>query len=108
MQTIDQNTAENFMQIAQLRARIDGHDEDIARHERHLTKLDDAVATLREGLARVATKDDIIDLRTDISQTYAEQMRDAHNSIPVKFTAWVTAGMFVIAAVTLFLGMHHG
>jgi hypothetical protein len=94
--------------IAELRAKVQGHDEDIARHDRHLAKLDEAVAVLREGFARVATKEDIGELRKDISMTFYEQLKDAHNSVPGKFAAACGLGMLLIALVSLVLGIHHG
>ena len=96
------------MAIAELRARVDGHDEALARHERHLAKLDETIVTLREGFMTVATKNDISDLRKDINEQVQRNMRDAHNSIPARFAAVCGAGMFLIALVTLFLNVRHG
>lgn len=91
------------MAIAELRARIGNHDDILERHERHLAKLDETVIMLREGLATVAKKDDIADLRRDISDRFDKRMTDAHNSIPAKFAAVCAAGMFILAAITLSL-----
>lgn len=99
---------DHTMAIAELRARVDGHDEAIARHERHLLKLDETIVTLREGFMTVATKNDISDLRKDINEQVQRNMRDAHNSIPARFAAVCGAGMFLIALVTLFLNVRHG
>jgi predicted nucleic acid-binding Zn-ribbon protein len=99
--------AENRQAIAEVRARVDGHDEDIARHERHIAKLDEAVILLREGMARVATKDDISGLRRDLDERHATQLTQAQNSIPGKIGILLTGGSLVVMLITLFLN-HHG
>lgn len=100
---------ENAEALAEVRARVDGHDEDIARHERHIAKLDDAVVMLRETIGRVATKDDIADLRKDISSKFDKQLVDAQNSVPGKVAVVFTAGMFLIALVELVVNVvRHG
>lgn len=97
------------MAIAEIRARLSGHDDILERHERHLAKLDETVIMLREGLMTVAKKDDISDLRRDINDKFDKRLNDAHNSIPAKFAAVCAAGMFLLAAITLALNVvRHG
>ena len=100
---------DNDMAIAELRARVDGHDEAIARHENRLTRIDETIVMLRECFASVSTKDDIAELRKDIGDKFDKRLTDAHNSIPAKFAAVCAGGMFLLAAITLALNMaHHG
>jgi predicted nucleic acid-binding Zn-ribbon protein len=93
--------------IAELRMRVNGHDDDIARHEKHIAKLDEAVTVLREGMARVATKDDISGLRRDLDERHAKQLTQAQDSIPGKIGLLLTGGSLVVMLITLFLN-HHG
>lgn len=103
------STENHAIMIAELKLRVDGHDEALARHEKHLAKLDETVIFLREGLMTVATKNDIAELRKDIGDRFDKRLVDAHNSIPAKFAAVCAGGMFLIAAVTLALNMvRHG
>lgn len=95
------------MAIAELKARVDGHDEAIERHERHLIKLDETCAVLREGLGRVATKEDVLGLRADIAEQFTEGLRDAHKSIPDRVAVVFAGGMFLIAIITLVVSLVH-
>lgn len=95
------------MMIAELRARADATDDAIEKLDQRVTRHDEIIATLREAVAKVATKDDIADLRKDISETYAEQMRDAHNSIPTKIGLLIAAGSLLVTLIALFFP-HHG
>jgi chromosome segregation ATPase len=97
---------EHAVAIAELRARIEGHDESIDRHEVNISKLNETVGVLREAVAKVATKDDILGLSRNIDEKYNTQLRDAHNSIPTKIGLWLTAGSVLVAVIALFL--HHG
>ena len=99
---------EHAVQIAELRARIDGHDETLNRHERHIAKLDEAISALREHAARVATKDDIGALRKDFSDKFDQRLAEAHNSIPGKVAVLFGGGMFVIALIGLVVNLMHG
>lgn len=99
---------ENAQAIAEVRARVDGHDDDIARHERHISKLDDAITMLRETIGRVATKDDIADLRKDVSDRFDKRAEDAHNSIPTKLAAWFGGVMVILTLLEFALGHLHG
>lgn len=93
--------------IAELRARIDGHDEAIERHERHIAKLDETVTVLREAYGKVATTADINGLRDDIANKFDSQLRDAQRSIPEKVAVVFSGGMFLIAIITLFVSLVH-
>lgn len=100
---------EQVKALAELRARIDGHDEDIARHDSMISKLNEAVTVLREAVAKVATKDDILKLSQNIDDKFSTQLRDAHNSIPAKLGVILTGGSVLVALITLILSFaRHG
>ena len=99
---MDQN-----MMIAELRARADATDDAIEKLDARVTRHDEIIASLREAVAKVATKDDIADLRKDINETYATQMRDAHNSIPAKIGLLIAAAGVLVPIAALFIA-HHG
>lgn len=90
-------------QIAEIKVRVDGHDEDIARIDDTVKRHDELISGLREALGRVATKDDILGMERTISQTHAKQMSDALNSVPGKIAAIFTGGGFLVALVALIL-----
>ncbi|RKP56353.1 hypothetical protein [Pararobbsia silviterrae] len=92
--------------IAEIKAAIRAHDESIERHDQHIAKLDETVATLREAYGRVATKDDILELRTHIGEKFDKQLTDAQNAVPGKYAAIFTGGAVVIAVIELFLRVH--
>lgn len=95
------------MAIAELRARQDATDNAIERLDERVTRHDEIISSLREAVAKVATKDDISELRKDINDTYATQMRDAHNSIPTKIGLLISAAALIAPIVALFV-MRHG
>ena len=97
------------MQIAQLRARIDGHDEDIARLERHEARQDELISELRDSFSRLATKDDIVDLRSflrdrdDLHNARLDVVEDGHQELGAarsdrhsKMMNWLVISLFVI------------
>ena len=94
--------------IAELRERVKGHDDDIARHENHLRKLDETVSELRTAIAKVATKDDVAALRQDVTNTFYQQLRDANSSIPGKIGILLTGGSLVVMLVSRYLRSHGG
>lgn len=97
------------MAIAELRTRIEGHDDALEKLDARVTRHDEIIASLREAVAKVATKDDIAELRKDINESYSTQMRDAHNSIPAKIGLWITGGSVLVAVVGLLLSIaRHG
>jgi uncharacterized membrane protein YccC len=118
MENVEQMQAtirEHAEAIAEVRARVDVHEEKHEqqaaineRHEKHLGRLDEICATLRETIGRVATKDDIADLRKDVSDRFDLRARDAHNSIPVKLAAWFGGLMALIAFLDFAFGHFHG
>lgn len=63
---------------------------------------------LRETMGRVATRDDIADLRKDVSDRFDARARDAHNSIPVKLAAWFGGVMALLGLIEFALGHWHG
>ncbi|WP_157639439.1 hypothetical protein [Burkholderia ubonensis] len=97
------------MAIAELRARQDATDDAVERLDARVTRHDEIIAGLREAVAKVATKDDIAELRKDINDTYATQMRDAHNSIPTKIGLLIAAAGLVVPIIALIVTVtHHG
>lgn len=93
--------------IAELRARQEATDNAIERLDERVTRHDEIISSLREAVAKVATKDDITELRKDINETYATQMRDAHNSIPTKIGLVIAAAGAVVPIIAMFIS-HHG
>lgn len=89
--------------IAAVEARLDGHEKRIVRSENHLAKLDDTIAGIRETIAQVATKDDILDLRRDIDGRFTEQLRAANSAVPGKFAAMCAAAMVLLTALSFAL-----
>jgi len=92
--------------IVELRERVRAHDEDIARHDQHLAKLDETVDQLRMAIAAVATKDDINSLRVDINEKFERRMTDAINAIPAKWAAIFAGGLMVVEIISLFVKSH--
>lgn len=94
------------MAIAELRVRADATDDAIERLDVRVTRHDEIISSLRETVAKVATKDDITELRKDISDTYASQLRDAHNSIPTKIGLLIAGAGLIVPVIALFLSRH--
>lgn len=92
--------------IAELRARQDATDDAIEKLDSRVTRHDEIIASLREAVAKVATKDDISELRKDINESYATQMRDAHNSIPAKIGLLIAAAGVIVPVIALFVARH--
>jgi DNA repair ATPase RecN len=92
--------------IVELRERVRAHDEDIARHDQHLAKLDETVDQLRMAIAAVATKDDINRLRVDINEKFERRMTDAINAIPAKWAAIFAGGLMLVEIISLFVKNH--
>ena len=93
--------------IAELRARLNSHDEDLARHESMIEKLNEAVTLIRETCAKVATKDDVMKLSQNIDEKFNRQLSDAHNSIPAKVGLWITGGSVLLTAIIAILSIKH-
>lgn len=93
--------------IAELKTRIDGHDDAIAKLDERVTRHDEIISGLREAVAKVATKDDVAALRDDINKTFYQQLKDAHNSIPAKIGLLIAAAGVLVPIVALFVA-HHG
>lgn len=91
--------------IVELRERVRGHDEDIARLDERVTRHDEIIAGLREAVAKVATKEDVSGLRDDINRSHAKQMSDAINSIPGKWAA-IFAGILALAEIIKLFASH--
>lgn len=90
--------------------RLESHDDEIRRHDSMIASLNESMAVFKEVLANMATKADILGLRNDISEQFNANLKDAHNSVPVRITLAVTVGMFLIALVGFVVNvmlMHH-
>lgn len=92
--------------IAELRARQDAADGAIERLDERVTRHDEIISSLREAVAKVATKDDISALRQDVTNTFYQQLRDANSSVPGKIGVLLTGGSLVIMLVSLYLKSH--
>lgn len=92
------------MLIAELRARADATDDAIEKLDARVTRHDEIIASLREAVAKVATKEDVAALRDDITKTHSKQMSDAINSIPGKWAA-IFAGILALAEI---IKLFHG
>lgn len=99
---------EHAVALAALREQTRGHEEEHARHRAHFAKLDEQVAILRETMASVATKDDIMALRNDVAGQFNQNLREALSSVPSRVSTFITCGLFLIALASLILGMRHG
>jgi hypothetical protein len=100
---------EHAAKIAAIMARVDGHDTMLAQHQAHLLKLDETIATVRESIGGLATKNDILDLQRIIGGAHERQLSDAHNSIPLKFAAWTSLASAIIAGIGVMAAFfHHG
>jgi DNA repair ATPase RecN len=93
-------------EIVALKERVKAHDEDIARHDAHLEKLDETVAELRTAIATVATKDDINRLRVDINEKFSTHLSNALDAIPGKWAAIFAGGLMLVEIVSLFVKSH--
>lgn len=80
----------------------------LAQHDGAIGKLNEAITVLREGMARVATKDDIIALGRTISEQHTQELRDAHNSVPTRVMMIVSVVTFVLAIAGFALAHFHG
>ncbi|AOI76049.1 hypothetical protein WS54_07045 [Burkholderia sp. NRF60-BP8] len=96
----------NMAAIAELRARQDATEDAIEKLDSRVTRHDEIIASLREAVAKVATKDDISELRKDINDTYATQMRDAHNSIPAKIGLLIAAAGVIVPIIAMLVARH--
>lgn len=106
LQAADRKHAEA---IAEIRARLNNHDEDIARHELMIGKLNETVAVIREAVAKVATKDDVMSLSRNIDEKFNNQLAAANNSIPAKLGLWLTGGSVLVMVIGLLVSIiHHG
>jgi len=92
--------------IVELRERVRALDEDVARHDQHLAKLDETCAELRMAIATVATKDDINSLRVDINEKFDRRLTDALNAIPAKWAAIFAGGLMIVEIISLFVKNH--
>jgi cob(I)alamin adenosyltransferase len=98
--------------IAAVEARLNGHDTMLKEHQAHLFRLDETMAAVRESMGKVATKDDIMGLRTEIMTQHTKQLQAANDAIPARVGAWVGIGGLILAmlgfASTYLHGIPHG
>lgn len=77
---------------------MDTAEDRLDHHDTALAKLNEAITVVRETLAKVATKDDIIALTRTINEQHTQELRDAHNSVPTKV-------MMVSSLIAAILGL---
>lgn len=61
---------EHAQKIARLETRADATDDDVSSIRQHMAKLDEALVVMREGLSRVATRDDIHRLQISLTDAW--------------------------------------
>ena len=66
-------------------------------------RMGEAITMLREAVAKVATKDDIMALSQQVDKRFGEQLTQAHNQMPAKLSVGLTAFMALIAFASLLL-----
>lgn len=101
LEELDQRGHEHGEAIADLRARMVKTEEVLSVFGENFRHINEAIASLREGVARVATKDDIIALRDDMNKNHTQQLRDAHNSTPTKITVFFGFCMLIVAVISV-------
>lgn len=85
---------------------MDGTEQRLTRTEQATERMSEAITVLREAVAKVATKDDILKLSQNIDDKFNTQLRDAHNSIPTKIGLLIAAAALIAPIVSLFLSRH--
>lgn len=93
---------------AVLENRVDTQELRLNGHDSAIAKLSEAITVVRETLAKVATKDDIIALTHTINEQHREELRDAHNSVPAKVMMFVSIGTLVLGLAGFALAHFHG
>ncbi|HJQ13092.1 MAG TPA: hypothetical protein VJ840_18815 [Gemmatimonadaceae bacterium] len=89
--------------IAALEARMDSSEARQSRIEDVQERMGEAIVMLREAVAKVATKDDILKLSQQVDQRFGEQLTQAHNQMPAKLSVGLTVFMALIAFASLLL-----
>lgn len=100
--------SEHDAAISELRATVKGQGEDIARHDTHLSKLDETCTLLREKFGTLATRADMDRLTDAVNTRHNEQMLRAQESTPravSMFMGAVTLICTVVATAAIF--WHH-
>lgn len=87
-----------------IRDELDALHEADKRHDIAISRLETDMAEIRETLKHTATKDDILGLRSHISDTVNGILRDALNATPMKqsvfwsaIVAVATIGLYIMA-----------
>ena len=93
---------------AVLENRVDTHDTILGQHASAISKLNEAITVVRESLARVATKDDILALTRIINEQHTQELRDAHNGVPAKVMMVMSIVMGVLGLAGFALAHFHG
>lgn len=94
---------ENSEAIAALEARMDNNDARVSRIEHVVDQMGETIVMLRETVAKVATKDDIIALSRNVDEKFGQQLTQAHNSMPAKISTGLMAASLLIAFAGLLL-----
>lgn len=87
---------------------MDTHELRLTGHDAAIAKLNEAITIVRETLAKVATKDDIIALTRTINEQHTQELRDAHNSVPTKVMMMVSIVSVVLGLAGFALVHFHG
>lgn len=106
MATTEELTAavqENSEAIAALEARMDSNEARVSRIEHVQEQMSEAIVMLRETVAKVATKDDIIQLSRNVDEKFGQQLTQAHNSMPAKISMVFMGVSLLIAFAGLLL-----
>lgn len=93
--------------IAALEARMDNSELRHSKIEDMQERMGEAITMLREAVAKVATKDDIVELTKQVNDKFGQQLTQAHNSVPVKLSIAISAIMALIALLGLILPHVH-
>lgn len=96
-------TMANTADIASLKSRIEHHASALDRHETQIGRQDEQITLMRETMAKMATKEDITNLRDDINKSHIKQLEAAADSVPKNFAMAVSASGFLLALVTFAL-----
>ncbi|MBH9718897.1 hypothetical protein JAO10_01020 [Burkholderia contaminans] len=99
---------ENAIDIASLKTRVDGHTETLSKFGARLDKHEESIAKIRENMARVATRDDVAELRTAVNKQFFEQLTQARNSIPGKMAAIASVVGTALAVIGFLVGHYKG
>lgn len=82
---------------------MDSNDIRVGRLEDITVRMGEAITMLREAVAKVATKDDIVVLTAKMDEKFGQQLTQAHNSVPVKVSIAISAVIMLISLAALLI-----